>query len=538
MRLSFLFCMLAGSLCAFSQARINKISSVINHPAINVSAPFVSLDGNSLLFVSDNSDDDALTVFFSTKPDGVNWREPAMLPRHVHSRLNFLRGFGLTPDGKQLYVASMKGGGLGGYDLYSSDLKGSIWAEPQNLGQPANSPANEACPSFTSDGLTMYFMRCTKMDMTKAEGCKIMVSKRKNTNERWGAPEELPASINSGNSQTPRIMGDGETLIFSSNMLSPNKGGMDLYETRLTATGWSAPVPLDFANSPGDDQYVSGSSLGRYLMKDAPGKSKSEIIEVLFPPEVKPKGLMRVDGTVAGLPTPGAAYLSVFDKKTQARLFNLRPKADGTFTLYLKEGSIYTLNADPEQAQYTFTSKEFDLTQSRFNAIERVTVELKPFAKGDVLTLTNTTFKPYTHEMEAAAQNELKKLARFINGNPSLNFKVEVALVGYREDSLKSDPDLTEVATDTVLIPVTHEFIDSVAVDPITKDSSFLVRTESYDSAVVKHRYHNDRTPHMALEIVNYLIEQGVAASRLTPAHRAQVATLPEKKWLVTVTAR
>lgn len=530
-RIALLLC---AAQFAFGQSKLNRLSPVINHPAVNVSAPFVSLDGNSLLFVSDDAEDNVLTVFYSTRPDGVNWREPAALPKYVSSRLNFLRGFGLTPDGKQAYVSTMKSGGLGGYDLFVSDLRGAVWTEPMNVGMPVNSMNHEACPSFTPDGLTMYFMRCARMDPNKADGCKILVSRRRTLNDRWGPPEELPAFINTGNSQSPRIMGDSETLIFSSSLLTPNQGGMDLYMSRLSGTTWSKPIPLDFVNSPGDEQFVSGTSLGRYLMKDAPGKSKNEIIEVLFPPEVKPKGVMKVEGKVILAENPAGAYISLFDKSNQVRLQNLRPNREGAFTLFLKEGINYRLQVDPEQDVYTFYARDFDLTQGKFSTFERVTVELKKPVAGDALELQNTSFKKYSSELDPSSDTELKKLVRLMNGNPTLNFSVEVSLVGYRMDSVQRDLDLTEVLTDTLHIPVTRTVADSTSAD-----STEWVLTETIDSVVVKHRYHNDRTPQMVLELVNYLTSQGIAAGRLTPVHRAQPAALPEeRKTIVRIVVR
>ncbi len=543
--------LVAGSLIVFNlpaQPRINRLPGVINHPSINVSAPYVSLDGGSLLFLSDNTEDNILGVFYSTKADGITWKEPTPLPRNINTRQNFLRGYALSADGRQLFISSAKGGGVGGYDIYASDLKG-FWQEPLNLGVPVNSPAHEACPSLTADGLTMYFMRCTKMAATVAEGCKLMVTRRRTLTDRWGAPEELPATINNGNAQAPRIMGDSETLIFSSNTLSPNRGGMDLYLTRLVNNGWSAPVPLDFANSDKDDQWVSGTSLGRYLMKDAPGRSASEIIEVLFPPEVKPKGVMKLEGKVTGPSNPGAAYVSVWDKASQTRLSSVRPAADGSFTLFLKEGTDYVVNVDPEQDNLTFASKEFLMAEGKFNTTERVQFELKPLTPGAFIDLTNTSFKPYTAELTTSSDGELRKLVRLIKANTALNFSVEVALFGYVEDTVQRDADLTEVITDTLRIPVTRHYTDTTftepaPTDPLSADSltvpgyTLTQRTEMVDSVVVKHRYHNDRTAYMALEIVNYLVAQGVPANKLTPLHLAVPAAPNERKWRIRITAR
>src|SRR5262245_14291265 len=112
-----------STLCA-AQNKINYLAAPINHPSINVSSPYISLEGNSILFVSDNAEDNVPTVFYSAKPDGVNWKPPVALPKTLNARLNYLRGFGLSPDGKQVMVSSTKGGGLGGYDLYVSHQKG------------------------------------------------------------------------------------------------------------------------------------------------------------------------------------------------------------------------------------------------------------------------------------------------------------------------------------------------------------------------------------------------------------------------------
>lgn len=160
--------------------------------------------------------------------------------------------------------------GVGGYDIQVSELKGTTWGDPQNFGLPINTRGHEACPSFTTDGNTIYFMRAEKMDQNKAENSKIFTAKKR-SNGQWEEPVELPASINTGNSQAPRIMADGETLIFSSDKMPGNKGGMDLYVSRLQNGTWSNPVALDFTNTDKDDEYVSVNALGRYLLRDSPG---------------------------------------------------------------------------------------------------------------------------------------------------------------------------------------------------------------------------------------------------------------------------
>src|SRR5436190_3866539 len=249
------------------QSKLRKLPYVINHgSSVNNYAPYISLDGNSLVYISNMAEDDALTMTDTTR-EGVAWKEPVMVAKPINTRSNFLYGHALSPDGKTLYFTSNKSDGVGGFDMYASQLVDGVWRAPQNLGPPINSHGNEACPSFSFDGTMMFFMRCEKMDFEKADNCKIIMVKEKSYGG-WEAPVELPSMINSGNSQSPRIMADGETLIFSSNKLIPNKGGMDLYQTKLVQGQWTKPIALDYTNTAGDDQYVSATSIGRFLLRE------------------------------------------------------------------------------------------------------------------------------------------------------------------------------------------------------------------------------------------------------------------------------
>jgi hypothetical protein len=264
--------LVAFSAQAVAQAKTRRLPGVINHPSRNCYAPYLSFDGNALLFVSNDGEDGILTVSYTTRE--TDWIEPVVLPKNINHRLVYLRGFSLSADGKKMFFTSTKSPVVGGYDIMTSDLKGNAWSEPQNLMLPVNSKTNEGCPSLTSDGSTLYFMRCDKMDQNKADVCKLFSTKKK-PNGQWDEPKELPANINTGNSQTPRIMADGQTLIFSSNKMASTQGGMDLYVTKLVEGSWTEPKAMDFANTPQDDQFVSVAALGRYLLKEAPGSKKN-----------------------------------------------------------------------------------------------------------------------------------------------------------------------------------------------------------------------------------------------------------------------
>ncbi|MFZ1806611.1 MAG: hypothetical protein WAU36_05290 [Cyclobacteriaceae bacterium] len=556
-----LLLLLAFSPC-FGQAKLRKLPATINHPAINVSAPYISLDGNSLLFVSDNSDENQLTLFYTTKKDAVNWKDPVMMPKTVNNRLTFLHGFALSADGKTMYLSSLKSGGLGGFDILVSQQRGTFWAEPINLGLPINSLGQEACPSIAPDESALYFMRCEKMDHKSASSCKILVSKKSRMG-KWEAPVELPDYINTGNSQSPRILGDGETLIFSSDQLPQNKGGMDLYLTKLEGDVWSQPMPLSFANTPKDDQYVSASSLGRYLLKDQPGPRTSEIVEMLFPPELKPKATVKIEGVVSGLENPSSPYIAVFDQKDQKRVYNGRPEKDGTFNFYLKEGAVYNLSIEPEKDNFTFFSKTYDFTSDQIPMSDKVEAVIKPLAKGTELNL-GIEFEPTTANLSASATQSLRRLGRMIKGNPDKNFVLDITLQGYITDSLRSNPDLTEVIIDTIHYAIPKQVADTVKLDSllivinehdslkdvqaqadstivaIEEDTSFMAQIDSIrkiafktilvDSVAIKKTYHNNRTEAQAKVVIDFLIKDGATAQNISFTNKAVPEAIAESR--------
>jgi len=502
---------------ASGQAKVRRLPSVINHPSYDLFAPYISLDGNALLFISNSGQDGALALSYTFRE--VDWSVPVELPKHVTTRLNFLKGYALSADGKKMYYTCAKSPVIGGYDIFVSELKGTTWSQPENLMLPINSKANDGCPSVTPDGNAMYFMRCDKMDQNKASGCALYVT-RKKSNGQWEEPVALPAKINTGNSQTPRIMADGETMYFSSDKMPGNKGGMDLYVSKLSNGEWSNPQPLDFVNTEKDDQYVSAAALGRYLIKESPGSKKNnELTEFLIPNEIRPKGMMKVEGKItdpAGGPVP--AYIAVLDLSTNKRFYTGRPDATGNYFFYLREGTKYELSVDPEQSNVTYFTRQFDLTTDKISQKEKVNVTLKPLQAGDELALDLVQFKPNTSELTSSSDEQLKRLVRVIKANPSFKYEIQVLLNGFVEDSVQSSPDLTEIVTDSIVMKI--------------DDIDTLGQLFQRDTLVARTRYHNDRTAQQSSAVIQYLIAQGCPAGGFTTFVNAIPALAPENKKL------
>lgn len=262
MKKTFLYIILAlFSVKGFSQAKTRTLPRNINAPNYNNYYPAISGDGNSLVFMSNFTNSGESSMSYTYKLDVSTWNDPEELPRAINlNHLLFEGGYSLNFNGKTFFFTFKKSGGLGGYDIWYSKLSGGTWQGAKNMGNKINTSSHEGMPSISSSGQSLYFCRCETMNQREASGCEIIVATKNGTS--WEDVKPLPNNINSYNPQSPKIMADGETLIFS----SKQGGSADLYLTRKSEDGvWTDPVSMDFVNSANNEQFVSVAAKGRYL---------------------------------------------------------------------------------------------------------------------------------------------------------------------------------------------------------------------------------------------------------------------------------
>ncbi|HAF30999.1 MAG TPA: hypothetical protein DCG75_18330 [Bacteroidales bacterium] len=100
----------------------------------------LSPDGKKLYFVSNREDKGYgdLDIYVSDRAIDSTWGVALNLGPVINTRWNENTPF-LTPDGKRLFFSSEGHSGMGGYDIYYSELnKNGEWSEPVNIGFPIN----------------------------------------------------------------------------------------------------------------------------------------------------------------------------------------------------------------------------------------------------------------------------------------------------------------------------------------------------------------------------------------------------------------
>jgi len=90
-----------------------------------------------------------LSIFSATQKDG-KWANESSFE---HNSKEYSNGSpAITPDGKTMYFASDMPGGLGGSDIYMSKKSGNTWSKPVNLGKNVNSEGTENFPFVDKEG--------------------------------------------------------------------------------------------------------------------------------------------------------------------------------------------------------------------------------------------------------------------------------------------------------------------------------------------------------------------------------------------------
>lgn len=153
-------------------------------------------------------------------------------------------------------------------DIFFSqkDDKGK-WSKPEAVEGELNTDFEDGACSFSPDGKTMYFTRCTH-DPNYPRYAIIMSSNR--SDAAWSKPEEVKFSNDTLSTFAyPAVSSDGEWLFFSSDMPG-GLGGMDLWKVSLSEHGFGAPENLGpKINTYGDEVFPSFRANGElYFSSD------------------------------------------------------------------------------------------------------------------------------------------------------------------------------------------------------------------------------------------------------------------------------
>jgi outer membrane protein OmpA-like peptidoglycan-associated protein/tetratricopeptide (TPR) repeat protein len=359
--------------------------------------------------------------FISAFLDQGKYGRRKLFPEPVNTPCNEGAGC-ISADGRFLFFAADYKEGLGGMDLYYSQRIEGKWSKPLNLGPEVNSPHWESQPALASDGKTLYFAS-TRPGGLGAEDIYFTVWQDDGT---WSKPVNVGAPVNTtGKDFSPYIHPDNRTLYFASSG-HPGVGGVDLFMSKRNDQGtFSTPLNMGYPlNSPRDERSLSVSADGAYgyYASDMPGGfGMFDLYKFEMPTPLRPTPVAWVHGKVTGEGKPITARMELLDLISGDVVISTQTDPlNGTFLMPLHTGKAYGLNI--ESTGFLFHSETVLLSQAQQTEMK---IELNKLRPGENMVLRNIYFDTDKSELKPESTAELKRLYLLLTKNPGLKIEIQ-----------------------------------------------------------------------------------------------------------------
>lgn len=408
--------------------------------------PTLTVDGKTMLFTRrifdarvpkregqpENYQQQQEDFFVSHMDENGVWGTAVPMPTNINT-VNNEGAPTLGPDGRTLIFVGCPDAsgqdygegrvGRGSCDFFITKKMGSRWSDPVNLPGKPNTRNWETQPSLSSDGKTMYFIRGIRGQGGQRNN-DIYVTHLQEDGT-WGEAIKLPPTVNSPeNEESVLIHPDGKTLYFASQG-HVGFGGSDLFMSRMDEKGnWGAAVNLGYPiNTRFDENSLLVSADGEiayFASNREGGYGDLDIYSFLLPEHLRPTKTLYFEGLVydANTKNPVPGKFKLTDLKTGKEV--IRSQADlitGEFMVTLPLNADYALSVEFEG--YFNFSKNFNMTVPEGLEAVKMDVPMIPVGSDQAVLLDNVFFDLNKADLLPVSFVELNKLKDFLNQNPS-----------------------------------------------------------------------------------------------------------------------
>lgn len=403
-------------------------------------------------------------------------------------------------------ITGMKNG-----DIFFSekDEKGK-WTRPQTIESGLNSEYDEGACCFTPDGSVMYLTQCTS-DPSYPRYAQVVTSNR--SDAAWGKPSPLEISKDTLSSFAhPAVSPDGNWLYFVSDMPG-GKGGLDIWRVRMGTGGLGGVENLgEPVNSeademfpsfrPNGDLYFSSKRDGTmggldiYIASVNPQTHKFELSHPGFP--------LNSNGDDFGMTFEGVHNRGFFssnrgDARGYDHIYSFElPEMTQTITGWVYEMDGYELPA----AQVYIIGNDGTNTHATVKSNGSFTYVAEPGTEYIILAsckgYLNAKSEVIVPDTVTVAHDYTLQFPLAALSTPTL---IENIFYDYGKATLRPESSLA---------------LDSLA-NMLTQNPNVTIELSSHCDYRGSSEFNKTLSQKRAESVVNYLIEKGIAADRMTP---------------------
>ena len=281
---------------------ITPLKEYINQGSVN-DRPVVSYDGSTMAYTERRGLE---SVVYVTRKDGDRWSTPVDITAEASMGTDCYTT-SLNSDGTELYLFKKDN-----YDgnIYVTTFKNGKWSAIASLNKNINTKYYESHAAISSDGKKLYFASNRLGGLGELD---LWMSERDQSGD-WGVPVNLGNIVNTPyNEETPFISRDGLTLTFSSEGHG-SIGGYDIFKSTSAAGVWGKPVNIGYPISTTDDdlgfQPFDDGKFGYYSILTAYKKKEITLVAFNYPSE-EPRDTVTISFDPKDLP-----YITLTDSSS------------------------------------------------------------------------------------------------------------------------------------------------------------------------------------------------------------------------------
>ncbi len=412
--------------------------------------------------ISDGTGKRFLDLFYVKRTDRGNWMEIEPLRGEVNGKFNegpavFSNNYSTMYFTRNNYLsnrAEKNSRNVNVLKIYSAENKEGEW----EINGPMYFNSDDYSvghPAINNTGTTMIF----SSDMPWGYGGSDLYMVRWEGGDRWSNPVNLGAAVNTeGNEMFPFLLND--TILYFASDGFTGMGGLDIYESRFSSGNWSNAENLGYpVNSSQDDfSFIMDTTLRSGYFSSSRNGSGDKIYSFeKHPPQIKL--FLTLKEAQTGLPVSGARVKVKVDG-TNEKTYSV--DASGKIKLAVEPGHIYSCRCD--HPDFFLVNSEASTVGLKFSDTLKLDVEMRRVQLNKAFVWNGIVFKKKEVQVKLSSGEALQSLAGLLRDNARLQVEI-----GSYTDSRNSDGENLEL------------------------------------------------TQKRAEWVVNFLVSNGISASRLTP---------------------